>query len=137
MALPVLQLRPDVVLLIGGGAALAIAAAIAVRAWLRARMSPEERERQRRASLSAHGKISDATLTEIRENELFYSYRVRGVEYVASQDISAVKDGIPSGAVLGMCPVYVKYLPENPANSIVLSEQWCGLHAGGERRVNE
>jgi hypothetical protein len=136
MALQIRTLRPETVLLIGGGLALAIAGAIALRAWLRARTSPEERERQRRAALAAKGKIIDAILTEIREDALFYSYRVRGLEYAASQDISAIRSLVPADVVLGLGPVFVKYLPTNPANSIVLAEQWCGLHSGGAKPGN-
>ncbi len=32
--------------------------------------------------------MSDAMLVEIREDLVFYSYGVRGVEYTASQDLS-------------------------------------------------
>src|SRR5450759_4842077 len=67
-------------------------AVLAYRAWQRSRVTAEERERRRRAHLVAMGKISDATLVEIRENLVFYSYAVRGVEYTASQDISGLVD---------------------------------------------
>src|SRR5262249_20068123 len=63
-------------------------AIIGYRAWRRSRITPEERERRRCAHLVAIGKINDARLVEIRENLVFYSYDVRGVEYTASQDIS-------------------------------------------------
>ena len=63
-------------------------AIIGYRAWRRSRVTPEERERRRCAHLVAIGKMDDATLVEIRENLVFYSYGVRGVEYTASQDLS-------------------------------------------------
>src|ERR1039457_844899 len=63
-------------------------AAIGFRAWQHSRVTAEQRERRRCARLVAIGKISDATLVEIRENLVFYSYAVRGVEYTASQDLS-------------------------------------------------
>ncbi len=128
-------IRPLTLALFGGGAAVAAFAVIGIRAWKQARTKPEQRERQRRADLAARGKVSDATLIEIRDDALFYSYKVRGVEYAASQDISTLKDSIPADVVLGMGPVYVKYNAANPANSIVLSEQWCGLHAGRGRQT--
>ena len=98
-----------------------------IEAWKRSRISPEEVERRRRATLYAHGKMGDANLLDLRDNLLFYSYDVRGVEYTASQDVTALRALLPSdpSAVNGV--VFVKYDPRNPANSIVLSEQWSGL----------
>lgn len=98
------------------------------RAWKASRVPPEERERRRRAELVAHGKMGDATLVEVRENLIFYSYDVRGVEYTASQDVSHLKPHLPTEfSVSG--PVSVRYDARNPANSIVVAEQWSGLRA--------
>jgi hypothetical protein len=96
------------------------------RAYLRSRITPEERERRRRAWLVATGKMGDAILVEVREQLIFYSYLVRGVEYTASQDIAPLAEKLPGG--LGANgPVSVKYDPRNPANSIVIAEEWTGL----------
>jgi hypothetical protein len=99
--------------------------------WKRSRISPEEAERRRRAELHAKGKMGDATLLEVRENLVFYSYDVRGVEYTASQDVSALRGLLPSdpSAVNGI--VYVKYDARNPANSMILCEAWSGLRNPG------
>jgi hypothetical protein len=111
--------------------ALAVLLAILVgilvyRAYLRSRITPEERERRRRAWLTAAGKMGDATLVEVQDTLLFYSYDVRGVEYIASQDIATLGENAPSGySVTG--PVSVKYDARNPANSIVVAEEWSGL----------
>jgi hypothetical protein len=106
--------------------AIVLLALIGFRRWRALRVPPEERERRRRAMLVARGKMGDAVLVDVRENVIFFSYSVRGVEYTASQDISALKDQVPQdlSAVLA---VGVKYLPQNPANSIVLAEEWSGL----------
>ena len=106
---------------------LAILLALLVyRTYLRSRVTPEERERRRRAWLTAAGKMGDATLVEVRDTLLFYSYDVRGVEYTASQDIAALGERAPSGySVTG--PICVKYDARNPANSIVVAEEWSGL----------
>jgi len=106
-----------------------LVALIGYRAWQQTRISPEERERQRRAQLVGHGKMADATLVDIRDELLFYSYDVRGVDYTASQDISTLRQYIPSD-LSSLLPVSVKYDPRNPANSIVVSEEWSGLRAG-------
>jgi len=107
-------------------AVLVVLAAFAFRAWRRSRITPEERERRRCALLVATGKITDATLVEIREVLVFYSYSVRGVEYTASQDISRFADD-QSVDFSGVSALSVKYDPRNPANSIVLAEEWSGL----------
>ena len=108
--------------------------AIGVRAWRGSRVSREDLERRRRTALVAGGKISDANLVEIREEYLFfYSYEVRGVEYTASQDVSHLREFLPPGLLSAVGPVYVKYDPRNPANSIILSEQWSGLRNSRSR----
>ena len=108
---------------------LAVAGAVAgYRAWKHSRITPEERERRRRSALVDHGKMGDALLVEIRDDLLFYSYGVRGVEYTASQDVSMLKEHMPLDFST-IDAVLVKYDPKNPANSIVLAEQWSGLRA--------
>ena len=97
------------------------------RAWQRSRVPPEERERRRRSWLVATGKMGDAALVEIREILVFYSYDVRGVGYTASQDVSHLAGKVP--ADLSNVPALsVKYDPKNPANSIVVAEEWSGLY---------
>lgn len=92
-------------------------------------MTPEELERRRRTVLVASGKMGDASLVEIRDDLLFYSYAVRGVGYTASQDVSALRQYLPPDFSVAIGPVFVKYDPRNPANSVVLSEEWSGLRA--------
>jgi hypothetical protein len=107
--------------------AVALAAFFGYRAWRRSRIAPEERERRRRAALVARGKITDATLVEIQDGVLVFTYLVRGVEYTASQDVGSLSAHMPSAMGLGLGSVSVRYSPGNPANSIVLAEEWSGL----------
>lgn len=99
---------------------------IAVRAWLRSRISPDEKERRRRSMLLSTGKMGDANLVDIRDKLLVYSYAVRGVEYTAAQDVSRLQAFVPD-EIASLGPICVKYDPRNPANSIVLAEEWSGL----------
>jgi hypothetical protein len=117
-----------------GGALLVLTGVMGFRAWKASRVTPEERERRRRAALVAGGKMGDATLTEVREHFIFYAYIVRGVEYTASQDVSALRDRVPTDLSL-VSAVSVRYDPRNPANSIVVAEEWTGLHLGEGRRA--
>jgi hypothetical protein len=108
------------------GVLLVLVALMGSRAWEASRVTPAERERRRRAVLVAGGKMGDATLVEMRGEMLFYSYDVRGVEYTACQDIGPLRAMLPAEVSTGG-PVSVKYDPRNPANSIVMAEEWSGL----------
>lgn len=107
---------------------VALAAVVVYRAWKASRVTPEERERRRRAALAGNGKLADAMLVEVRDDFLFYTYIIRGLEYTASQDISVLRDRVPQDlSTLGVAAV--KYDPKNPANSIILAEAWSGLRS--------
>lgn len=124
--MPAVLASPYVLVLAG---VLAVPLALlGYRAWKRSRITPEEREQQRRIALVARGKMGDAMLLEMRDDLLFYSYDVRGVEYTASQDISRLKQRMPPD-LSAIGAVSVKYDPKNPANSIVVAEEWSGIRA--------
>ena len=106
---------------------VAIVGLMSYRAWRASRIPLAERERRRRDALVRGGKMGDATLTDMQEGNLFYAYLVRGVEYTASQDVSLLLDQVPPDLSL-LAAVSVRYDPRNPANSIVLAEEWSGLH---------
>ena len=82
--------------------------------------------------LLSAGKMGDANLVDIRDDFLFYSYAVRGVIYTASQDVSRLKAFLP-GDLASLGNVSVRYDPRNPANSIVLAEEWTGLSVPAPR----
>jgi len=84
---------------------------------------------RRRLAVNLHGRLGDATITEVQENTLFYSYSVGGVAYTASQDISQLRSRIPSDLERLIGPASLKYAPRNPANSIIVCEEWSGLRA--------
>jgi hypothetical protein len=106
-----------------------LGAAAVYRAWKRSRVSPGELERRRRATLVSAGKMGDATVLEMRDDFVLYSYAVRGVAYTASQDMSGLKHLLPQDLEAAVGPVLVKYDGRNPANSIILAENWCGLRS--------
>ena len=109
---------------IAGGAAL-----LAMWRAVRSRLSPEKREQRRRLDLNVHGRLGDALLTECHEDTLYYTYDVRGVHYTASQDISALRDQLPDAPERLGGMVNMKYAAQNPANSILVCEDWSGLRA--------
>jgi hypothetical protein len=108
---------------------LAAGGLIALAAWILAsrRSTPEKRERRRRLHIHATGRLGDALVTEADENLLYYSYSVRGVQYTASQDVGTLRDRLPFDLNRLIGPCSLKYASNNPANSILLCEEWSGL----------
>jgi hypothetical protein len=116
----------------------ASAAACAVWWFRRHRPSAEELERARRLKLALSGRLVDGMLLDVRmlpmdENltltMLEYSYRIGGVEYECSQDITQMRDTVDPAEVRAGFPCSVRYLPGSPQNSIVVAEEWSGLRA--------
>ena len=114
----------------------AAALVVGLLVLVRRRVTPEERERRRRSQVNAQGRITDAYITEVRVIEsptggtshwLDYSYDLRGVNYTASQDITALLAHLQQDPQGIAGPASVKYLPDNPSNSIIICERWSGL----------
>ena len=106
-------------------------ALIGFGAWIaiRRRSNPEKREKRRRLHLQKTGRLGDALVNEVDENLLYYSYSIRGVQYTASQDVSALRQQLPEDLSRLIGPSRMKYAVNNPANSILLCEEWSGLRA--------
>ena len=119
----------------GAAGALAVGCLIAW-ALLRSKPTAAQLEERRRRQLAEQGRIIDGVLTGAEPDErspalVFYTYSIAGVRYECSQDISAVAgDGL--GVTLDS-PIQVRYLLENPGNSIVLAETWNGLWTSRRR----
>lgn len=112
-----------------------------VVAWLifHRRPTAEEIERRRRLYLAANGRIVDGMLLDFYELEgeagapiqmLVYNYRISGVDYECSQDVSTLGDLLSKNNVRAGFPCSVRYQPGNPQNSIVIAETWSGLREG-------
>lgn len=120
-------------------AASTAAVGVGVWQWIRAhRMTPEQRERERRMRLARLGRICDGTVLDVQEisanghgpqHLLIYSYDVGGVSYEASQDITHLHGLIDIHSCKLGLPSSVKYDPHNPGNSIVISEAWTGIRS--------
>ena len=126
-----MTLSPD-----GQLAALGILAAllIALGVWIVLRVvqsSPEKKEQKRRLWVNLHGRLGDAVVTEASETVIYYTYSVHGVRYATSQDVSALAALLPAdpGRLVGVANL--KYTVRNPANSILLCEEWSGLRVKG------
>ncbi len=130
---------------------LAVAVSVTLYCYLHRRPDPDEAERLRREFLAERGRITDATLIDTSLNQrslrrsvdgagdlaaapelppsvLQYQYRVAGVQYESAQDVSTLVDYVRNLRV--DLPIQIRYDPQNPGNSIVVSESWSGLRVG-------
>jgi hypothetical protein len=101
--------------------------ALAIFIALRVRGSPEKREKKRRLAVHRLGRLGDALITEATGDTLYYSYSIRGVQYTASQDITSLRERLPAEPERLIGVAGLKYSPNNPANSILVCEEWSGI----------
>lgn len=124
-----------------GAVTLATVSLAAAGLWLMRRKRPttDELERARRRFLVQSGRLVDGMLLDIAEVDagdgrkltmLIYNYRIGGVDYDCSQDVTALSGMLDAKQVRAGFPCTVRYQPGNPQNSIVVAEQWSGLRAG-------
>ena len=121
------------------------------------RKKPEnvtELERQRRAYLNRIGRIAEGQVVEVADHSvshaetgngsaakaapsaapqpaakmLYYSYSISGVTYETAQDVTGLEEQAHLSRVVAGQHASVKYDPSNPSNSILLADDWCGLH---------
>lgn len=122
-----------------GVSTVAVIATIAGYLMQRRRPTTEEIEHRRRAFLVQSGRLVDGMLLDVYDvgNEgdpkrtfLLYNYRIAGVDYECSQEITTMGAVVEPGQVHAGFPCTVRYQPGNPHNSIVIAEGWTGLRAG-------
>jgi hypothetical protein len=141
--LPLTLRSPGVITAIGVGVASAIG--IAIYVFTRRKPTAEEIERERRELLARSGRITDGTIMDTMVTEarnatevlarddrsiptphiIVYNYRIAGVTYECAQDVTALAEYVHG--IRTDLPIQVRYLPQNPANSIVVAESWSGL----------
>lgn len=114
----------------------ASAAGVAYLMFGRRKKSAAEIEHQRRDWLNQIGRITDGTVIDVQElvqnghapaTLLIFHYDVGGVSYEASQDVTQLRQLINLHSCRLGLPTSVRYDPQNPGNSIVVSEKWMGL----------
>ncbi|HEX9136920.1 MAG TPA: DUF3592 domain-containing protein [Nitrospirota bacterium] len=118
--------------LVLGGSGVLLAAYLLLR---RKPKTAEDIERERRAWLDRIGRITDGTVIDVQEirpnnraaTMLIYQYDVAGVSYEASQDVTYLRHRINLHSCRLGLPTSVRYDPQNPGNSLVVSERWMGL----------
>ena len=120
--------------------------------------NPSDVERDRRAYLNRVGRIVEGQILEIGElaasesappdaqpcglfqkrpaisssngvqKLLHYTYSISGVTYETAQDITGLDLRAHLSRLAAGQTASVKYDPSNPSNSILLADDWSGLH---------
>lgn len=135
---------------------LAVFAILILFFWLRRKPDdPAEIEKQRRAYLNRVGRIVEGQVLEIAEHPrdaketqpsgmfgkrrhttasngarrlIHYTYSISGVTYETAQDITGLEARLVLSRVAAGQTASVKYDPSNPSNSILIADDWSGLH---------
>jgi hypothetical protein len=140
---------------LAGIAALAI---VALVFWLRRKpQDSQEMERERRAYLNRVGRIVEGQILGVVDDAprdpvastakssglfqkhaapppngtqklLHYTYSISGVTYETAQDVTGLDVRAHLSRVAAGQTASVKYDPSNPSNSILLADDWSGLH---------
>ena len=119
-----------------GLALIAVLGALVLWLVFHKRPTAQELERARRLFLVQSGRLVDGMLFDICEVEaedgraltmLLFSYRIAGVDYECSQDITDMREVVDVDQVRAGFPCTVRYQPGNSQNSIVVAEGWSGL----------
>lgn len=143
--------------IVAGAAALLVAgAAVAMRQMFRKPEDPEDEERRRRSQLNQVGRIVEGLVVELVESQgpavpppsaakpakgdgagagsgtlrrlVRYSYSIAGVTYETAQDVTGLEERLCLERLAAGQPASVKYDPSNPSNSILVADDWSGLH---------
>jgi hypothetical protein len=83
---------------------------------------------QSAVSLPAGGVAASAIAAAVAPKMLYYSYSISGVTYETAQDVTGLEEQAHLNRVVAGQHASVKYDPSNPSNSILLADDWCGLH---------
>jgi len=120
-----------------GAFTIVLAAGAVARRYFRRRPTPNELEQLRRITIHKSGKMGDGEIIDIAGALIVYSYSVAGVSYTASQDITELQTALPLDPLAMIGPVSIKFNPRNPANSIVMCEEWSGVRSPEPQSIKQ
>jgi hypothetical protein len=80
----------------------------------------------RSASLFSRSGKGDASVST--RMLLHYTYAISGVSYETAQDVTGLEERLHLARIASGQIASVKYDPSNPSNSILLADDWSGLH---------
>ena len=144
--------------MIGVAAAAIVAAAVLLHRHFQKPEDPEDEERRRRFQLNQVGRIVEGLVVELVEAPgsaapesasapasqqnasapggsafgirrlIRYSYSIAGVTYETAQDVTGLEERLCLERLAAGQPASVKYDPANPSNSILVADDWSGIH---------
>jgi hypothetical protein len=88
----------------------------------------EDSKRQRGSAKNNGAMLSSAAAANGMQRLLYYTYSISGVTYETAQDITGLEERLHMKRAAVGQTASVKYDPSNPSNSILLADDWSGLH---------
>jgi hypothetical protein len=143
---------------VGAAALVVVVAFAVLRQVFRKPENPEDEEKRRRSQLNQVGRIVEGLVVELVESQgaaapessagmfsrraaassgpggnglrrlVRYSYSIAGVTYETAQDVTGLEERLCLERIASGQPASVKYDPSNPSNSILVADDWSGLH---------
>lgn len=138
----------------GAAAAVGLAGGYALYRRFHRLPSTEEVERRRRLRINQIGRIVEGQVTQLIEAPatpvksgflrprprtnvasassgrklVCYSYSISGVTYETAQDVTGLEERLRLNLLAVGQSASVKYNPSNPSDSIVVADDWSGVH---------
>src|ERR1700747_609587 len=88
----------------------------------------DDAKHHRTTPKTSDAKLAPAPPTNGTQRLIYYTYSISGVTYETAQDVTGLEERLHlKRAAVGQT-ASVKYDPSNPSNSILLADDWSGLH---------
>jgi len=138
----------------GAGASIVVLGGYFIYRHFNQPPTPDELERRRRLHINHVGRIAEGQVTELLEMPaevarergflqfsgrsknapsgirklVSYSYTISGVTYETAQDVTGLEERVRLSRLAAGQPASIKYNPSNPTDSILVADDWSGIH---------